>query len=395
MVRTANAVEARAASTNPLVAIVEQGQSLWLDYITRDLVRGGELRQLIEEDGLRGLTSNPTIFEKAIGEGDAYNEQLAGLAGQGKDAKAIFEALMVTDIREACDLFRPVFDRTEGRDGLVSIEVAPGLARDTAGTLEEARRLWRTVDRPNAMVKVPGTAAGLPAIEQLLVEGVNVNVTLLFSRLRHEQVMLGYLAALQERALRGEPIARLVSVASFFLSRIDTAVDTALEARIAATGDAAERGQLRGLLGRAAIANARLAYATFRAIFDGDRFAQLRERGARPQRPLWASTGTKNPAYGDVLYVEALIGPDTVNTLPQPTLAAFRDHGRARRTLDGDVEGSRATLAALAEAGIDLDAVTRRLEDEGVAAFAKSYDVLLAGIARKCEALQREEGNAA
>jgi transaldolase len=393
-VDTSNAVEAEDSHENPLVALVAEGQSIWLDFITRDLVRGGELKRLIEDDGLRGMTSNPTIFQKAMAEGNAYDDQLRELVEGGKDAKAIFEALMVTDIQEACDLFRPVYEETDGLDGMVSVEVSPGLARDTAGTLAEARRLWRAVDRPNVMVKVPGTAEGAPAIEQLLGEGVNVNVTLLFSLKNHERVMWNYIAALERRAAAGEPFNRIASVASFFISRVDTLVDKKLEEQIAAAeGKPAEQERLRGLLGKAAIANAKLAYARFGEIFhgaEGARFAKLKARGANVQRPLWGSTSTKNPDYRDVLYIETLIGPDTVNTVPKPTLEAFMDHGEVRRTVDEGVDEARATLAALEELGIGYDAVTEQLEDEGIALFAKSYDELIAGIEEKAEAMRRE-----
>jgi transaldolase len=390
MVNTANAVEAKDATKNPLVALVDQGQSIWLDNITRDLVRGGELRRLIEEDGLRGMTSNPTIFQKAIASGSAYDDQIKDLIGQGKDAPAIFEALAVTDIQNACDLFRPLYDRTDGLDGMVSIEVSPGAARDPEATLVEARRLWDAVDRPNVMIKVPGTAEGGAAVRQLLGEGLNINITLLFAIASHERVMQYYIEALEDRAARNQPIDRIASVASFFVSRVDTLVDTLLEEKIAAAADEAEQERLRALRGKAAIANAKLAYARFRELFDSERFARLRAQGAKVQRPLWASTGTKNKAYSDVLYVEELIGPDTVNTLPPATIEAFQDHGTVRRTVDQGLDEARATMAALKEIGIDYDAVTRQLEDEGVASFAKSYDELIAGVEGKREE-KREE----
>ncbi len=390
-VETKNAVEAQDAPVNPMVAIVEQGQSIWLDYITRKLVREGELERLIEEDGLRGMTSNPTIFQKAIADGDAYDEQIKELVRAGKSAGEIFEALAIKDIQDACDLFRPVYDRTEGLDGMVSIEVSPSLARDTEGTLVEARRLWRTVARPNVMIKVPGTVEGAPAVEQLLSEGINVNITLLFSGQNHERVMWNYINALERRAAAGQPVDRISSVASFFVSRVDTLVDKLLEGKIEeAAGDAARQERLRGLLGKAAIANAKLAYARFREIFGDERFAKLKAKGAKVQRPLWASTSTKNPAYRDVIYVEELIGPDTVNTLPPATIEAFQDHGVVRRTIDEGLDEARATMAALAEAGIDIVAATAQLEDEGVASFAKSYDELIAGVEKKRQEMERE-----
>jgi transaldolase len=380
---TTSTLQGRNASNNSLCALSGQGQSLWLDHITRDLVRGGELRRLIVEDGLRGETSNPTIFHEAIAAGTAYDDQLAELARSGHDAAAIFEALAVTDIQEACDLFRPLYDSTDGADGFVSIEVSPQLAHDSQGMIAEARRLWQRVARPNLMVKLPGTAAGAPAVEQLLREGININITLLFALRNHERVMWRYISALEQRATAGQPLDHIASVASFFVSRVDTLVDKQVEARIGQTRDAEQQTQLRRLLGNVAIANAKLAYERFRAIFGGERFQRLRARGARVQRVLWASTSTKNPAYRDVRYVEELIGPDTVVTAPLKTIQAFKDHGQVRRTVDTDVEGARATLALLKSFGVDYDAVTQQLEDEGIAAFVKSYDELLAGVEQK------------
>jgi transaldolase len=389
-VDTANAVDAQDAPNNPLVALVAQGQSIWLDFITRDLVRDGTLKRLIESDGLRGLTSNPTIFQKAIAEGHAYDEQLKALVGDGNDARAIFTALAVTDIRDACDLFRPVYDQTDGLDGYVSIEVSPEVAHDTGATLAEARHLWATVDRPNVMIKVPSTDEAMPAIKRLLADGVNVNITLLFALAKHVQVMTAYVEALEERAMSGRPVDQVASVASFFVSRVDTLVDARLDEQATANvGDHVTDRRLDSLRGTVAIANARLAYAQFREWFNGERFRRLHARGARVQRPLWASTSTKNPAMRDVLYVESLIGPDTVNTLPLATIRAFQDHGVVRRTLDTGVDGARATMAALAAAGIDYDAVTRTLEHDGLASFAASYDDLIAGVEEKRQQLRR------
>ncbi len=389
---TDNAAEARDAGKNPLVGLVAEGQSVWLDFITRELVREGGLKRLIERDGLRGLTSNPTIFEKAIGAGEAYDAQLKGLVAQDQDAATIFETVAATDVREACDLFLALYEETGGQDGFVSLEVSPRLARDTEATVAEARRLWAAVDRPNVLIKVPGTAEGAVAAGTLLREGISVNVTLLFSLASHTRVMWAYVEALEGRAAAGEPIDRVASVASFFISRVDTLVDKLIEAKIAEAGaDTAQATQLRSLQGRVAVANAKLAYANFQEIFGGARFAALAARGARVQRPLWASTGTKNPTFSDVLYVDALIGPDTVTTLPPATLDAFRDHGVVRRTIDSGVNEARATMAALAEVGIDIDAVTRQLEEEGVALFAKSFDDLLAGVEQKRRALQGEQ----
>jgi transaldolase len=375
---------AQAGPHKPLVALAAQGQSVWLDFITRDLVRKGELQRLIEQDGLRGMTSNPTIFQKAIADGNAYDEQTKQLIQQHKSADQIFEALAIKDIQDACDLFRPLYDRTEGLDGYVSIEVSPKLARDTQGTIDEARRLWREVNRPNVMVKVPGTIEGAPAVKQLLTEGLNINITLLFALKNHERVMWCYIEALEERLKQGQPINRIASVASFFVSRVDTLVDKLLDQQLKdVDGNAAKQAQLRSLQGKVAIANAKLAYARFREIFDSERFGVLRAQGARVQRPLWASTSTKNPAYRDVLYVEDLIGPDTVNTLPPATIKAFEDHGVVRRTIDQGLDEARATMAELDHAGIAMDAVTQKLEDEGVELFAKSFDDLLAGVEQK------------
>ena len=380
--------ELPATKTGKLFELAEQGQSVWLDFITRDLVRSGELERQIKEDGLRGMTSNPTIFQGAISKGNAYDEQIAGLIAEGKDASAIFEAVAVKDIQDACDLFRPLYDSADGHDGLVSIEVSPTLARDAEGTLADARRLWKAVDRPNVMIKVPGTDEGVAAIKTLLSEGVNVNITLLFSLESHKQVMWAYVEALEERAKAGLPVDRIASVASFFVSRVDTLVDKLLDEKIAAGNGDAE--SLKSLQGKVAVANAKLAYENFQEIFGGDRFKALAAKGARVQRPLWASTGTKNKAYSDVLYVDSLIGPDTVNTLPPATLEAFIDHGTIARTVDQGVEEAHATLDGLKAAGIDIDVVTKQLENEGVASFAKSFEDLLSGVEAKREEKQKE-----
>lgn len=386
MATTLPASVSQQTGDNSLAAVLEQGQSIWLDYITRSLVRSGELQHLIEHGGVRGMTSNPTIFEQAISGSADYDAQIQELARTGKSAGAIFEALEVTDICGACDLFRPLYERTNGQDGFVSIEVAPSLAHNTAGTIAEARSLWQAVDRPNLMVKVPGTAAGLPAIEQLLQEGLNINITLLFSIQSHEQVMWTYINALEARVAQGLPVDRIASVASFFVSRVDTLIDSLLEERIAqASGDPAQQERLRSLLGKAAVANAKVAYARLREIFGGERFAQLKQHGAQVQRVLWASTSTKNPAYRDVYYIEELIGPDTVNSMPPKTLEAMQDHGIVRRTIDEDVEAARAVLALLKDVGIDYEAVTKLLEREGVEKFVKSYDDLVGAIEQKLE----------
>jgi transaldolase len=364
-------------SENPLVGLGALGQSPWLDFITRELVTGGELARLISEDGLRGMTSNPTIFEKAVSGSDLYDEDIRRLAAVGRSPKAIFEALAVADVQVACDTFHPVYLRAAGHDGLVSLEVDPGLARDAEGTLGEAQRLWEAVGRPNAMIKIPGTAQGLPAITAALAEGINVNVTLLFSVVRYEQVIEAFLAGLEARVARGLVVDRLASVASFFVSRIDTKVDAWLDAQ----------GGSAGLRGTAAIANACRAYGSFERAFSGPRWQALADRGARRQRPLWASTSTKDPAYPDVYYVEALVAPDTVNTLPPATLTAYRDHGRPAVRIRDGMAAAPVRLDALAAAGVDLAAVTRTLEEEGVMSFATSYQQVLDRIEAKAGAL--------
>ncbi|MDQ3605918.1 MAG: transaldolase, partial [Gemmatimonadota bacterium] len=347
----------------PLWQLTRLGQSVWLDYIRRDILENGELEGMIRTHAVRGVTSNPAIFEQAIAQSDDYDEALERLVAEGRDASEVYEILAIEDIQSAADLLRGVYDESQGTDGFVSLEVSPELANDTEGTLEEARRLWQAVDRPNVMIKVPGTDAGIPAVEQLLFEGLNVNITLLFSLEGYERVMEAYLRGLERRAEAGEPLERVASVASFFVSRVDTAVDAQLEKLLEQTQDEERKQHIRSLFGKAAIANAKLAYQRFQEkICESDRFARLREKGAHVQRPLWASTSTKNPEYRDVIYVEELIGPDTVNTMPLKTLQAFADHGIARRTVDEDVERARAELAALAELGIDLDRVTAQVQ---------------------------------
>jgi transaldolase len=360
-------------TANPLIRLVELGQSPWYDYVTRDLITSGELAQLIARDGLRGMTSNPTIFEKAVAGGTLYDEDIRRLAAQGLRPQEIFEALAVADIQAACDVFQPLYRQSRGLDGLVSLEVNPELARDTEGTVAEAARLWRAVNRPNAMIKIPGTREGLPAITRTLAAGINVNVTLLFSVSRYEEVVSAFLDGLEARVARGEPVAEVASVASFFVSRMDTKVDALLDAA----------GAPPELRGTAAIANACTAYAAFQRRFAESRWAALAARGARVQRPLWASTSTKDPRYPDVYYVEALIAPSTVNTMPPATFAAYRDHGRPEVRIHTGMERAPAQLAALRAAGIDLDEITHRLEEEGIASFAKSYRDLLHAIARK------------
>lgn len=365
-----------------IAALLEQGQSVWQDDISRDMIQSGEIQKIIDT-GIRGLTSNPTIFEKAIASGTAYDDDVAALSAQGLGARQIFDILAVKDIQDTCDLFRPVYDASEGRDGFVSIEVSPGAARDADLTREEARRLWSLVDRPNLMVKIPGTMEGEKVIQEMLTEGININVTLLFSIASYDRVANAYIAALEARMAAGQPVDRLASVASFFISRGDAMIDAQLDAKIAETGDEG----LAALKGKAAIANAKLAYQSFEHLFRGERFAPLAAAGAAVQRPLWASTSVKNPTYRDVLYVEELIGPDTVNTMPRPTIQAFIDHGEANRTIDQNVEEARATMDALAAAGIEIDAVTEKLENDGIASFVKSFDALIGGVESKRNAL--------
>jgi transaldolase / glucose-6-phosphate isomerase len=370
-------------SENPLRQLNKLGQSVWQDYIRRGEILSGDLRRLIDQDGLSGMTSNPTIFEKAIAGGKDYDESIRRLVDQGLQGAPLFEALAVEDIQMACDAFRPTYDNTKGADGFVSIEVSPTLAHDTEGSINEARRLWKSIDRPNLLVKIPGTKEGLPAILQTLSEGININITLLFAVERYEEVAEAYIAGLEKRAKAGQPVDRIASVASFFVSRIDTLVDQQLTGKIQEKQNPAERGKLEALMAKAAIANAKDAYQKFKRIFASDRFKALAAKGARVQRVLWASTSTKNPKYRDVLYVETLIGPDTVNTMPPATIVAFRDHGEARLTIEEGLDQAYGELKALAEAGIDLKAVTQKLEHDGVESFAKDYQKLLAGLEEK------------
>ncbi len=370
--------------TTRLHTLHAAGQSLWLDYIDRSMLSNGDLARRIREDALTGMTSNPTIFEKALAEGSAYDAQLMHLSPALSD-RAVFEAVATTDVRDACDAFRGVYDATAGVDGYVSLEVSPDLARDAAGTVAEARHLWEIVDRPNLMIKVPGTVEGAEAVQQLIADGINVNVTLLFAIDAHARVIEAYLAGLEQRATAGLPVDRIASVASFFVSRVDSAIDKQLEAM--ASADPVSAVTLRGLQGKAAIANAKLAYRLFTASFSGERWAALSAKGARVQRPLWASTSTKNASYRDVIYVEELIGTDTVNTLPPATLEAFRDHGETRVSVTEDLAGAERALSALESAGVSVQAVTDRLLVEGLASFEQSFVTLLAGLARKRAAL--------
>ncbi len=353
------------------------GQSLWYDNIERGMLKSGEMARLIAE-GITGVTSNPTIFMKAISGSDAYDEAIADLARRGLSAYEIYDALVLEDIAAAADLLRPVYDETGGADGYVSIEPNPALAYDVEGTVAEIRRILDTLDRPNVMAKAPGTLEAIPAIEQLLSEGYNINITLLFSPGTYEKVARAYVSALEKLAAGGGDPSQVASVASFFVSRVDTAVDKQLQELIEGG-----RPELERLLGKAAVANSKVAYQRFKEVFHDDRFRALEEQGARVQRPLWASTSTKNPAYSDVLYVETLIGPDTVNTLPGATFDAFRDHGRAAPTLEADLEEAEAVMSELADAGIDMEQVTSDLVVAGVEAFSKSLDELLAIVEEK------------
>jgi transaldolase len=359
---------------NRLQQLHDAGVAIWLDFIERTMLQNGDLAARVRDDALTGMTSNPTIFEKALAEGNAYDAQVRGASPDLSPAE-LFELVATTDVRDACDAFRGVYDRTKGDDGYVSIEVSPGAAHDAEATIEEARRLWTTVDRPNLFVKIPGTVQGAEAVRRTIAEGINVNITLLFALEAHDRVIDAYMSGLEDRVQRNQPIDRLASVASFFVSRVDTEIDKRL--------DAAKTGA--ELKGKAAIANAKLAYQLFLERFSSSRWRALEAKGGRVQKPLWASTSTKNPAYRDVMYVEGLIGPRSVNTLPPQTIDAFKDHGVVRRTVDADVDAARRTLDQLAAAGISMSNVTDKLLVDGLASFQKSFDSLLTGIAKKRE----------
>ncbi len=360
---------------NPLLKLERFGQSIWMDFIRRGTIVSGELQHLIEEDGLSGMTSNPSIFEKAIADSHDYDDAIRALTLEGRSVDEIYTALTVEDIQHAADLFRPIYDRLDGADGFVSLEVSPSLAHDTAGTIADARRLWTAVARPNVMIKVPATMAGLPAIQQLIGEGININITLLFGLPRYRQVAEAYISGLETLVARGKSPKSVASVASVFLSRIDVLIDPVLE-KLVATDEAKAR-LATSLHGQVAILSAKAAYEIYQEIFGSTRFGRLRALGARTQRLLWASTSTKNPAYNDLKYVEALIGPETVDTIPLETLVAYRDHGKPASSLTSDAAKAPETLRRLVEVGIDLDAVTQQLEDEGVQKFVKAFDVLM------------------
>src|SRR6266516_51014 len=369
--------------TNPLLQLQKLGQSVWYDNIDRGQLVSGEFKRLLDEDGVLGVTANPTIFEKSISQGHAYDEQISQLISAGKSTNEIYEAVVIQDIRTVADLLRPIYERTDGKDGYVSLEVSPDLAHDTQGTIKEAARFWQMVDRPNLMIKIPATPEGSPAVYESLRNGININITLIFSLDSYRAVTDAYLRALEERNGESHDISKIGSVASFFVSRVDTLVDKLLEDKIKASSDEAEMQHLKSLEGKAAIANARLVYQEFKRIFNTPRFESLKHVGSHVQRPLWASTSTKNPAYRDVLYAEELIGPDTVDTMPLTTIENFRDHGRVRHSIEDNIQKARAELAALEDVGIHYDQVTRQLQEEGVRKFADSFHTLFQGITSK------------
>jgi transaldolase/glucose-6-phosphate isomerase len=380
-------LENSKATTNPLKELLNYGQSMWLDYIRRDLFTSGKLKQLIQDDGLRGMTSNPAIFEKAIGESSLYDDILKSLAARKDlDTTARFEQIAIRDIQDAADVLRPVYDESNARDGYVSLEVSPYLAHKTPETIDEARRLWKAVQRENVMIKVPGTPEGLPAIRQLIGEGININITLLFAQDVYEKVADAYIAGLEDLASKGGNLKKMASVASFFISRIDTLIDSLLNDKLKATTDASQQALLKSLLGKVAIANGKLTYQSYQHIFSGPRWQALAAKGAQTQRVLWASTSTKNPNYRDVIYVEELIGRDTVNTMPPATIDAFRDHGRLRNALTEDVPGAATVMQNLARAGISMKEVTDKLTADGVKLFADAFDKLLAAVAKSTQA---------
>jgi transaldolase / glucose-6-phosphate isomerase len=374
------------ATKNPLQQLLDYGQSMWLDYIRRDLFTSGKLKQMIAEDGLRGMTSNPSIFEKAIADSSLYDDMLKALASRKDlDATGRFEQLAIRDIQDAADVLRPVYEQSKFHDGYVSLEVSPYLARKTQDTMDEARRLWKAANRENVMIKVPGTAEGLPAIRQLIGEGININITLLFAQEVYEKVAEAYVAGLEDLAKRGGNLNKMASVASFFISRIDTLIDSMLNDRLKKTTDPTRQALFSSLLGKVAIANGKLTYQRYQRIFSGPRWEALAAKGAQTQRVLWASTSTKNPKYRDVIYIEELIGPDTVNTMPLATIDAFRDHGQLRNSLTEDVAGAQKVMDDLARAGIAIKEVTDKLTDDGVKLFADAFDKLLAAVEKNTQ----------
>ena len=368
-----------AKATNPLKSLLNYGQSMWLDYIRRDLFTSGNLKKMIAEDGLRGMTSNPSIFEKAIGDSSLYDDMLKSLASRPDlNATARYEQIAIRDIQDAADILKPVYESSKYHDGFVSLEVSPLLALKTQETIDEGRRLWKAVGRENVMIKVPGTAEGLPAIRQLIGEGININVTLLFAQEVYEKVAEAYIAGLEDLAKRGGNLKKMAGVASFFISRIDTLVDSMIDDKLKTTTDAQQQPLLRSLKGKVAIANGKLTYQRYQRIFSGPRWQALVSNGAQTQRVLWASTSTKNPAYRDVMYVEELIGPDTVNTMPPATVDAFRDHGRLRNSLTEDIDGAQKVMDDLAKSSISIKEATTKLTQDGVKLFADAFNKLLA-----------------
>src|SRR6204780_1306164 len=375
-----------AKATNPLKALLSYGQSMWLDYIRRDLITSGSLKKMIDEDGLRGMTSNPAIFEKAIADSSLYDDMLKSLALRNDlDTTGRYEQIAIRDIQDAADVLRPVYDSSKFRDGYVSLEVSPLLARKTQETIDEARRLWKAVNRENVMIKIPGTAEGLPAIRQAIGEGINVNVTLLFAQEVYEKVAEAHIAGLEDLAKRGGNLKKIGGVASFFISRIDSLVDSLIDEKLKTTTDTQQQALLKSLLGKVAIANGKLTYQRYQRIFSGARWEALAAKGAQTQRVLWASTSTKNPAYRDVMYVEELIGPDTVNTMPPATIDAFRDHGKLRKSLTEDVPASQKVMDNLEKTGISIKEVTTKLTDDGVKLFADAFHKLLAAVEKSTE----------
>ena len=373
--------------TNPLLELKKHGQSVWYDNLNRELIASGALQRMVDDDGVSGGTSNPSIFEKAVNTGNAYDEHLRKLVDEGPELPDIYDELTVTDVQQSADLFRAIYDHTAGADGFASLEVSPLIANDTQASIDAAHRLFRELDRPNAMIKIPGTPEGLPAIEQCLADGLNINITLLFGVENYEQVAWAYISALEKRRAAGQPVDRIASVASFFVSRVDSLTDEKLQQKIGSASSDSERAELKSLLGKAGIANAKIAYAKYREVFSSPRWKALADAGARVQRCLWASTSTKNPDYRDVMYIEELIGPDTINTMPQSTLDAFREHGVVAPTLERGVDDAFATIRRLEEVGISFRSVTDELQVDGVRLFSESFAKANDSIRNKRDAL--------
>ena len=382
MTTTSTVPNVGTKGANPLRALLDYGQSPWMDYIRRDLLTSGGLKKMIDEDGLRGMTSNPTIFEKAITGSKDYADIIESPEAKTLDANGVFEKIAIRDVQDAADIFRPVYEQTKRRDGYVSLEVSPLLANNTQATIDEARRLWKSVGRENVMIKIPGTEQGLPAIRTCIEEGININITLLFAQWVYEEVAEAFLEALEARVKKGQDISHIASVASFFVSRIDTLIDSQIDAKLKTVTDEKQRALLTGLQGKVAIANAKLTYRKYQELFSGPRWKALAAKGAQTQRLLWASTSTKNPKYRDVLYVEELIGADTVDTIPPATFDAFRDHGRLRKSLTEDVDGAARTMLALEKAGISMKEVTDKLVVDGVKLFSDAFKQLMEATGR-------------